>query len=64
MESSIERVCEREGELGNGGIRGAKLVDDEPLCDIPVGDAGCAPFAGPGLLVPPFLPPPRKRPLL
>ncbi len=61
-DSFIERVWDSEGELGNGGTRGARLVDEEPFWDVPVGDVGCAP--GPGLLVPPFLPPPLKRPLL
>lgn len=31
VESFMDRVEESDGELGNGGILGARLVDDEPL---------------------------------
>jgi hypothetical protein len=50
--------------FGSGGTLGAKFVDDELPWGLPVGDVGCAPFGIPGLLAPPLLPPPRKRPLL
>jgi hypothetical protein len=64
LEFSIERLWESEGEFGSGGTLGAKFVDDELPWELPMGDVGCAPFGAPGLLAPPFLPPPRKRPLL
>ena len=64
VDSFMDKVEESEGEFGSGGTLGAKLVEDELPCELPVGDVGCAPFGAPGLLVPPFLPPPRKRPLL
>jgi len=64
LESSIERLNASEGEFGSGGTLGARFVDDELAWEVPVGDVGCAPFGAPGLLAPPFLPPPRKRPLL
>jgi len=72
VDSFNDRVCDKEGEFGSGGTRGARLVedklegrlDDDRLgCEDPVGDVGEAPF-GPGLLLPLFLPPPRNRPLL
>lgn len=63
-EFSIERVDERDGEFGSGGTLGAILVEDALPCGLPVGDVGCAPLGAPGLLAPPFLPPPLKRPLL
>ena len=72
-DSFMERVDERDGEFGSGGTLGARL-DDERLEDdklfwgvpvpVPVGDVGDAEFGGPGLLVPPFLPPPLNLPLL
>jgi hypothetical protein len=63
-EPFIERVDERDGELGNGGTLGAKLAEEEPLWEVPVGDVGDVPLGGPGLFEPPFLPPPLNRPLL
>lgn len=65
VDSFIDRVCERDGELGNGGTLGARLVDEEPLWEVPVGDVGDVPLGGgPGLFDPPFLPPPLNRPLI
>ena len=64
-ESSIDKVEEREGEFGRGGTLGARLEEEELPGRFPVGDVGCDPFGGPGLLDPVFLLPPlRKRPLL
>ena len=64
VKSSIESVCDREGEFGTGGTLGARLVEDALVNGGPVGDVGETPFCPPGLLVPLFFPPPRKRPLL
>ena len=61
-------VDESEGEVGSGGILGARFEDDRlpGLGPEPVGDGGTAPFPllGPGLFVPPFFPPPLNLPLL
>lgn len=64
FESFIDSVCERDGEFGKGGTLGARLVEEEPAWEVPVGDVGELVLGGPGLLAPPFLPPPRKRPEL
>ncbi len=60
MESFIERLEDKEGELGIGGTRGAGFEDerlpDELPGNMPVGEVGDAEFGGPGLFVPPFLP--------
>ncbi len=65
LESSIDKLDAREGELGNGGTLGAILVGGKLFWELPVGEVGEVPFGGrPGLLEPLFLPPPRNRPLL
>lgn len=58
-------VCESEGELGSGEMRGAMLAGDEELTgELPVGEVGETPLSPPGLFAPELLPLPRKRPLL
>lgn len=58
-------VCESEGELGSGEMRGAALAGDKELTgELPVGEVGEIPLSPPGLFAPELLPLPRKRPLL
>jgi hypothetical protein len=64
VDSFIDRVWERDGEFGKRGTLGARFELDELPCKVPIGDVGDAPLGGPGLFVPPFLPPPLNLPLL
>ena len=57
-------VCESEGELGSGEMRGARLAGEELTGELPVGEVDETPFIPPGLFAPELLPLPRNRPLL